>query len=128
MTGLSTLPSWTIGDGDGSTASKARMGKTPTGLHAQVGGTARKETHVKQSTSEKTALTHTNAPDLAASMLAGLGKVGYVAQLQNDAGKENAVLVRIVGMRLCDRKHLYAVPGPCPYCATSGTGGETTDV
>lgn len=119
---LSTPQTSTTASGAGSTGSKAKRAKTPTGSRAQADTTAQDTTRAKPSTSAKTGLTHTNAPDLTASMLAGLGRVGYVAQLQNDQGRANAVLVRIVGMRICDNRHLYALPGPCPDCATSSTG------
>lgn len=119
-----TLPSSTTANGAGSTGSKAKRAKTRTGSHAQADTTAQGATPAKPSTSGKTGLTHSNAPDLTASMLQGLGRVGYVAQLQNDPGRENAVLVRIVGMKICERRHLYALPGPCPDCATSGTDDE----
>lgn len=118
-----TPPSSTTANGAGSTGSKAKRAKTRTGSPAQADTTGQDMIPAKRSTSAKTGLTHTNAPDLTASMLAGLGRVGYVAQLQNDQGRDNAVLVRITGMRICEHRHLYALPGPCPDCATSGTGG-----
>lgn len=120
MTDSLTPASSTTANGAGSTASKAKRGKTRTGSHAQAGTTDQDTTPAKHSTSAKTGLTHTNAPDLTASMLAGLGRVGYVAQVQNDPKLAGAVLVRIIGMCIYDNR-LVAVED----CATSGTGEGT---
>ena len=72
-------------------------------------------------------MTAQDAPNVVASMLLQLGKVDFVAHVGNSKTRPGELVVYIAGMAVCENRHIYALPGPCPDCATSGTGGATSE-
>jgi len=60
-------------------------------------------------------------PNAVASMLQQCTKHGFVAHVGNSAKRNGDLIVYIAGLAVCEAHHIYALPGPCPDCATSGT-------
>jgi len=88
---------------------------------------AKTETREKPSTSGGTKMTQQDAPAVVASMLQQLSRLDFVAHVGNSRTRPGELVVYIANMAVCERHHIYGLPGPCPDCATSGTG-EVQDV
>ena len=84
---------------------------------------AKAGTREKASTSAKAGMTPEDVPNVAASMLQQFGKAGFVAHVGNSKTRPGELVIYVAGLAVCDAHHIYALPGPCPDCATSGTGG-----
>lgn len=85
---------------------------------------AKATTAAKQSTSAKTGMTPADVPNVVASMLQQFDRAGFVAHVGNSKTRPGELVVYVAGLAVCDARHIYALPGPCPDCATSRTGGE----
>ena len=85
---------------------------------------AKTTTHEKPSTSAKTGMTPADVPNAVASILQQCTKHDIVAQVGNSTKRAGELVIYIAGLAVCDARHIYALPGPCPDCATSGTESD----
>ena len=85
---------------------------------------AKTTTHERASTSAKTGMTPADVPNVAASMLQQFERAGFVAHVGNSKTRPGELVIYVAGLAVCDARHIYALPGPCAMCATSGTGAE----